>query len=203
MGASDVEAKAGPMRRATTALWAAAVALLFLVSTPRLAMAGPCADAAPLPGPSTALLGLEVRSGQFSHLRTGGSSTAPVDWSPTATQEPARVPSDVVGPTVVNVNYSGFSEEARTAFQFAVDVWKTHLSSPVPITIDASFEALGPTTLGGASPAVFVRESGSTTAPWYPVALANAVHGAILLPGTPDIVARFSDDPSMWVLRHR
>ena len=39
----------------------------------------------------------------------------------------------------ISVNYRGFTPEARTAFQRAVDIWSALLITEVPIEIDASF----------------------------------------------------------------
>lgn len=50
------------------------------------------------------------------------------------------------------VTYSGFTPEAREAFERAVSIWETHISSEVPIRISASYEELDPRTLGGTSP---------------------------------------------------
>lgn len=53
----------------------------------------------------------------------------------------------------ISVSYGpGFSEEAQTAFQRAVDVWESHVSSSVEIRIQASFEDLEPGVLGSAGP---------------------------------------------------
>lgn len=37
------------------------------------------------------------------------------------------------------VNYTGFSAEARAAFQFATDIWAAQLTTPVPIVVNAYF----------------------------------------------------------------
>ena len=43
---------------------------------------------------------------------------------------------------VINVTYSDFTDQARTAFQHAVDIWSTMISSDVPINIIASWKQL-------------------------------------------------------------
>jgi hypothetical protein len=112
-----------------------------------------------------------------------------------------------VGPPPVNrgqragstfiVNYdAGFQANptAMAAFQYAVDIWAAHLSSPVPIVVDASFAPLATGVLGQAGPGVFFRDF--TGAPragtFYPVAIANRLAGADLAPGTADVTATFS-----------
>lgn len=37
------------------------------------------------------------------------------------------------------VNYTGFTSEAQTAFQFAVDIWSNNIESSVPIIVDTNF----------------------------------------------------------------
>ena len=87
------------------------------------------------------------------------------------------------GSATFEVNYSGFSPEARAAFQFAVDIWADHVSSPVPIRVQAEFLPLDARTLGSAGP-FLLRDfpvEDSTRAPipgtWYPFALADAIAG--------------------------
>src|SRR5689334_21354924 len=47
----------------------------------------------------------------------------------------------------ITVNYTGFTgangAAALTAFQAAVDIWKTQVASNVPIVVDAQFKDLG------------------------------------------------------------
>lgn len=97
------------------------------------------------------------------------------------------------------VTYHGFSAPARAAFQRAVNYWATQVSSTVPITVDATYTALGPGILGSAGPSSVWRDF--TGAPkagtWYVDAVANQRHGSQLDP-SPDIVARFSSSFSNW-----
>lgn len=50
------------------------------------------------------------------------------------------------------VNYTGFTQEARDAFQFAVDIWDMLLDSEAKIIIDANFADLNSGVLGSAAP---------------------------------------------------
>jgi hypothetical protein len=61
---------------------------------------------------------------------------------------------NVTGVTCSNfvVTYIGFTEDAKKAFQHAVDIWAHIIESPVPIRVVAKFEALGASTLGSAGP---------------------------------------------------
>ncbi len=45
------------------------------------------------------------------------------------------------------VNYSGFTAEAQTAYQYAVDIWSKIISADIPTEINASFAPLGPGVL--------------------------------------------------------
>ncbi len=95
------------------------------------------------------------------------------------------------------VNYdAGFNANpaAKAAFQYAVDQWSNLITTSVPIVVDASFAALPPGVLGSAGPVNFYRNfSGAPQAgTWYPVALANALHGTDLQAGVPDIDATFA-----------
>ena len=97
--------------------------------------------------------------------------------------------------TVINVNYTGFTPQAQTAFQFAVDVWEGLLNTSVPITVDASFSNLGANILGSAGPKLFYRDfTGATqVGTWYPVALANSLARRDLDTSNSDINAQFSN----------
>ena len=100
------------------------------------------------------------------------------------------------------VMYDGFTDEAREAFQYAVDIWNSLIRSPVPIRIDASFMDLGgfegeTIILGGARPAGW-KSPGSLDL-WFPEALADARADRDLAAGEPDIITRFnSHEDANW-----
>ncbi len=100
------------------------------------------------------------------------------------------------------VSYSAnFPENARSAFQRAVDIWAEILDSPVPVRVWAYWEPLGRNVLGSATSADFLRNFvGSKTAnTWYPVALAEKMAGKDLNSiNDPDVVAQFSSDASWY-----
>ena len=70
------------------------------------------------------------------------------------------------------------------AFQFALDIWAQEIVSSVPIKVFAEFATLGPGVLASAGPTFLVRNF--PNAPQqdvnYPIALANALAGEVLLP---------------------
>jgi PKD repeat protein len=101
---------------------------------------------------------------------------------------------------VVNYNGPGWTPEARTAFEYAADIWETLITSPVPIVVDAQFDSLGPNVLGGAGPTyierIFPNIPQANT--WYPVATANKLAKFDLYPGLADIRATFSSSYPNW-----
>ncbi len=74
------------------------------------------------------------------------------------------------------VTYYGLMPaEARTAFQYALDIWASFIQPPVPIRIEVDFTNLGIFSL--ASAFVLDKFSHGSTNLWYPVALANKLAG--------------------------
>lgn len=105
----------------------------------------------------------------------------------------------------ISVNYEGdFPQEAREAFERAAEIWETHITSPVEIRIDVSFEPLpeddpDPNTLATAgSPVVFALEFEDGTRSAYGSALTDAILGEDQRSGEPDIVARFNSERDDW-----
>ena len=73
----------------------------------------------------------------------------------------------IVGPAsaTFKVTYTGFSAAAKAAFQRAVNLWAQKISSPVTITVAASFEPLGTGILGSAGPNFFWHDFPAPPAP--------------------------------------
>ena len=93
------------------------------------------------------------------------------------------------------VTYSGFSPEAQTAFQYAVDIWSNIIVSPVPIRIQANWSQQDRGVLGSAGPGtVLVGSDGTQKANGiYPIALAEKIARRQLNdPNEPDIEADFN-----------
>lgn len=101
---------------------------------------------------------------------------------------------------VVNFNGGGWTTEAEDAFEFAAGIWETLISSPITIVVDARFQILGEDILGGAGPAVMVRDfpGAPQAGTWYPIATANKLAGSDLDPGNVDIQALFSSNFPDW-----
>jgi len=81
---------------------------------------------------------------------------------------------------------------AQTALETAAGIWVGHISSPVPITVQACWTDAVP-TLADCSTSDYSRNF--SAAPLvdvlYPAALANALNGADLFPGDEDMYVRF------------
>ncbi|WMN12138.1 PKD domain-containing protein [Marivirga salinae] len=97
------------------------------------------------------------------------------------------------------VNYNGFddNEEAKIAYQYAVDIWASLIKSPVQIVVNANFRELGQGVLGSAGPTNFVRDfpGAVKSNTFYPIALAEKIAGYNLnTPGDADINSNFNSD---------
>lgn len=104
-----------------------------------------------------------------------------------------------------NVTYTGFDAgtnpsgpAAKLAFQAAVDVWARIVASPIPIKVNAHFEAQPPNVLGSA------RATSGYSCPClgdgisaYPSALADVLNNADIAPAASDIEASFTTDESL------
>ncbi|WP_436517539.1 T9SS type A sorting domain-containing protein [Ekhidna sp. To15] len=107
----------------------------------------------------------------------------------------ATAPLSTTQTSTFEVEYVGFTDEAKAAFQHAVDIWSSILSSDVTIRITANWELLGPGVLGSAGSNGSARNFAG--APLqnidYPIALAEKLARRDLNSTfAPDINARFS-----------
>ncbi len=95
------------------------------------------------------------------------------------------------------VTYHGFEgeQEAKDAFQFAVDIWSVIIKSDMPINIDATFKDLGSGVLGSAGTSGLYKgfEGAPNDSTLYNVALAEKMAGHDLNePDEADINASFN-----------
>lgn len=95
---------------------------------------------------------------------------------------------------VISVEYIGFPDSARAAFQYAVDIWQSLIVSDVPIRIQARWQNLGTNVLGSAGPTNYVTAFPGMTkfATSYPIALAEKLARRNLNGNQPDIRASFN-----------
>ncbi|MDL5046741.1 T9SS type A sorting domain-containing protein [Oscillatoria amoena NRMC-F 0135] len=94
----------------------------------------------------------------------------------------------------IQVNYNGFTPQAQAAFQYAVDIWASLITSSQTITIDAYWQPLGPGVLGGAIyTSAFANFDGAQKLNvFYPVVLAEKMSGKNLNGSDPEIFTQFS-----------
>ncbi len=93
------------------------------------------------------------------------------------------------------VNYIGFPDSIKPAFEYAVSIWESLISSSVPIHIQASWATLANNVLGSCGPEDFlINFKGAPLSEiYYPIALAEKLMGEqVSGPGVPDMKARFN-----------
>lgn len=112
----------------------------------------------------------------------------------------------------ITVTYVGdWSTEAHDAFEYAVSIWETQITSPVEIKVLADWGNLGAGVLGGAGAANNAINFSGAPVPntRYPIALANKLAGSDLFTSSydcgtgtaiagPDICASFNSAFSSW-----
>jgi hypothetical protein len=99
------------------------------------------------------------------------------------------------------VTYVNFPDNARAAFQYAVDIWQDLIQSPVSIHVTATWESLATGVLGSTSPSDYFKNFNSTEIwdSYYPVALAEKMMGEELNGADQsDIDASFNKDFNNW-----
>jgi hypothetical protein len=97
------------------------------------------------------------------------------------------------------VNYDASFQanpDARTAFQAAVDIWASQLTSTVPITVDAHWTPLGTNILGSAGFTYGVQNTRTNV--YYPAPLGASLAGRNFRPNQAMIDASFSSTASWY-----
>ncbi|NUM47970.1 MAG: hypothetical protein HUU38_24970 [Anaerolineales bacterium] len=100
----------------------------------------------------------------------------------------------------ITVNYIGsWDSNAQAAFEYAVSIWETQITSPIPIIVEAEWGIMEGNTLGGARAATLISDFSNAPVAntWYPVALANKLAGTDLYSGV-DIFAEFNSAYPNW-----
>ncbi|MCK5378431.1 MAG: hypothetical protein KAJ78_03465 [Acidobacteria bacterium] len=111
---------------------------------------------------------------------------------------PPRVTGAKVATATFEVTYNGFSAEAQTAFQAAVDIWSQKITSPSVIRVEANWTPLEEDVLGSAGANRNWRGLPSDPNTWYPDALVDALAGYDVGEGEFDIVASFNSEYDRW-----
>ncbi|RME70609.1 MAG: DUF11 domain-containing protein, partial [Chloroflexi bacterium] len=96
---------------------------------------------------------------------------------------------------------SAWPQEAKTAFQYAANIWASLVHSNIPVTIDACWRSdLGSNVLGSAGPTYIYQNfpGAPFSSTWYPVALANALSNSDRNGSTAEIRANFSSTFSWY-----
>jgi hypothetical protein len=102
------------------------------------------------------------------------------------------------------VEYVGFPADnlAKNAFQYAIDIWETQITSSVTIRVQAQWQPLGAGVLGQAiwGSAIANFDGAQHLNTYYPVALAEKIAIRDLNdPNDPDILASFNSNAN-WYL---
>jgi hypothetical protein len=111
---------------------------------------------------------------------------------------PPRVGEAKVATATFEVTYDGFSTEAQTAFQAAVDIWSQKITSPHVIRVQANWTPLEENVLGSARANSIWSGLPSDPNTWYPDALVDVLAGFDVGEGAFDIVASFNSDYDHW-----
>lgn len=148
---------------------------------------------------------MEIKKGQGGTICYHKPEDANLIIPPPAAYEAwKRNPATRTSATTFEVEYVNFSEEAKQAFQKAVDIWSGLIESPVPIRILAVWQPLSGSVLGGASPGTYIRDfdGAPKILTWYPVALAEKIAGEEFNEtDEPDIFAQFNSSFANWSFR--
>jgi len=114
---------------------------------------------------------------------------------------PVQLKSASAKKATIIVDYIGFPDSAKLAFQYAVDIWKNLIYSPIPIHIQATWESLASDVLGSCGPSDYIPNFNSTQI-WncyYPIAMVEKMLGQeVNGPTDHEIDASFNKDFSNW-----
>ena len=114
---------------------------------------------------------------------------------------PVKLKAGSTKKSTIIVDFVGFPDDAKAAFQYAVSIWQDLIYSPVPIHIQATWESLASDVLGSCSPSDYVPNFNSTQI-WncyYPIALVEKMLGQeVNSPTGYEIEASFNKDFTNW-----
>lgn len=114
---------------------------------------------------------------------------------------PIKLKAGSTKKSTIIVDFIGFPEDAKVAFQYAVSIWQDLVYSPMPIHIKATWESLASAVLGSCSPSDYIPNFNSTQI-WncyYPIALVEKMLGQEVNSSTGyEIEASFNKDFTNW-----
>ncbi len=90
---------------------------------------------------------------------------------------------------------------ARDALEFAASIWGSILSSPIPFSLEVTWDTLSTSVLASAGPTQIYRNSIFNQFPtsyWYPVSLAEAIDGSNLNGNSADMTIRINSAISWY-----
>lgn len=88
-----------------------------------------------------------------------------------------------------NCDGESWPQEARDAMEFAISIWEEHISSPVPIRINANWIAQDGNVLGSAGPTAFFLPEEGLDNVGYSISQASAISGVDIVAENDDINA--------------
>src|SRR5262245_64238264 len=103
--------------------------------------------------------------------------------------------------STILVQYTGFTPQAQAAFQAAVDIWQSQLTSPVTMVVTAEYTNLGSGSLLGQAGATTIHgnfQNAPKPSTWFLSALANKLAGSDLNGGAEEIHAQFNSNRTDW-----
>jgi hypothetical protein len=125
--------------------------------------------------------------------------------APTLNRSPHAIQTATIQVNFINDGTSNWDAQpaAKAAFQYAVDIWATLISSSTPIVVDAYWEDLSyisPNVLGAAGATTIHANNVSFpyTNTFYPAALANARADYDVNGSEAEIRARFNSNFPSW-----
>ncbi len=152
-----------------------------------------------------ALLGVISATGQKKWDKYGFKPVPPVCYASDETRKSFVPPPEKVlnqlksaeKSSEIIVSYSFFPDEAKEAFEYAVDIWERLIDSPVPVYIQANWRPKDENVLGSCAPSDFERNFEGAPRPdiYYPIATVEKITGTEFTgPNRPDMVASFNED---------
>ena len=112
----------------------------------------------------------------------------------------SRLKSASTNQAYIEVAYINFPEEAKQAFEYAVSIWESLLTTNVTINVQAEWKPLEGNTIALSRPSMFYHnfDGAQLQNVYYPVALAEKLSGRDINPGQPDIICSFSSNYSWY-----